>query len=230
MHVTVIGTGYVGTVTGACLSYLGHHVICVDNDTPKIESFREGNLPIYEPHLDEAAGSCRASAAASSSPAELAGAVAAATSSLSRWAPRRCPTGEANLRFLEAAARSIGAAMDDFALPRGGQQIHRPGWLRQPGGDAGAGGHRGSAPGGAAEHPLRSRQQSGIPARGQRRGRLALSRPHCGGRGGRGDAGRDARTLPPLVAQSFDAASGPAAPGRHESGARCSPPRSPARR
>src|SRR5580693_10684210 len=53
MRVTVIGTGYVGTVTGACLSYFGHRVTCVDTDAQKIEKLRRGEMPIYEPGLDE---------------------------------------------------------------------------------------------------------------------------------------------------------------------------------
>ena len=53
MRVTVIGTGYVGTVTGACLAYLGHKVTCVDTDLSKIEKLRLGQTPIYEPGLEE---------------------------------------------------------------------------------------------------------------------------------------------------------------------------------
>jgi UDPglucose 6-dehydrogenase len=53
MRITVIGTGYVGTVTGACLSYLGHYVSCVDSDASKIEKLRCGESPIYEPHLEK---------------------------------------------------------------------------------------------------------------------------------------------------------------------------------
>src|SRR5271170_170622 len=53
MRVTVIGTGYVGTVTGVCLGYRGHHVTCVDTDTEKIERLRAGEIPIYEPNLAE---------------------------------------------------------------------------------------------------------------------------------------------------------------------------------
>ena len=51
MRVTVIGTGYVGTVTGACLAYLGHRVTCVDTDAGKIAQLRRGEMPIYEPGL-----------------------------------------------------------------------------------------------------------------------------------------------------------------------------------
>src|SRR5713226_2738141 len=53
MRVTVIGTGYVGSVTGACLAYLGHRVSCVDTDAEKIAKLQRGQMPIYEPHLTE---------------------------------------------------------------------------------------------------------------------------------------------------------------------------------
>ena len=53
MRVTVIGTGYVGTVTGACLAFLGHKVTCVDTDLSKIEKLRLGETPIYEPGLEK---------------------------------------------------------------------------------------------------------------------------------------------------------------------------------
>src|SRR5690348_4371690 len=53
MRVTVAGTGYVGTVTGACLAYLGHRVTNVDTDEQKIAAFQSGDMPIYEPNLRE---------------------------------------------------------------------------------------------------------------------------------------------------------------------------------
>ncbi|MFY9727772.1 MAG: hypothetical protein WAJ87_19915 [Bryobacteraceae bacterium] len=53
MRVTVIGTGYVGTVTGACLAFLGHRVTCVDTDESKIAKLQRGESPIYEPMLTE---------------------------------------------------------------------------------------------------------------------------------------------------------------------------------
>ena len=52
MKISVIGCGYVGLVTGACLSEIGHHVTCTDNDESKIKTLHKGKLPIYEPHLD----------------------------------------------------------------------------------------------------------------------------------------------------------------------------------
>ncbi|MGN6151110.1 MAG: UDP-glucose dehydrogenase family protein [Lysobacteraceae bacterium] len=52
MRVTIFGTGYVGLVTGTCLAEVGHHVVCVEIDTAKIEGLRNGVIPIYEPGLE----------------------------------------------------------------------------------------------------------------------------------------------------------------------------------
>ncbi|HEY2139948.1 MAG TPA: UDP-glucose/GDP-mannose dehydrogenase family protein [Chthoniobacterales bacterium] len=53
MDISIIGSGYVGLVTGACFSDVGHNVICVDNDPRKVESLQAGKIPIYEPGLEE---------------------------------------------------------------------------------------------------------------------------------------------------------------------------------
>ena len=111
MNVTVIGTGYVGTVTGACLAYLGHHVTCMDTDVSKIDKLRASISPIYEPGLDEliALAKTRGSLEfstdiASSVPTSDVIYIAVGTPPL--------PSGESNLAYLESAARSIGSVMD----------------------------------------------------------------------------------------------------------------------
>jgi UDPglucose 6-dehydrogenase len=52
MNIAVVGTGYVGLVTGTCFAETGNNVICVDIDKKKVDMMREGIVPIYEPHLD----------------------------------------------------------------------------------------------------------------------------------------------------------------------------------
>lgn len=111
MRVTVIGTGYVGTVTGVCLAYLGHRVTCVDTDETKIERLRRGEIPIYEPGLEELLPEAAAKGGVDFStdleePVHQSDVIfiAVGTPSL--------PGGEANLAYLESAARGVGAAMD----------------------------------------------------------------------------------------------------------------------
>jgi len=111
MHVTVIGTGYVGTVTGACLAYIGHQVTCVDADAPKIEMLRRGEMPIYEPGLAELLRVAKTRGGIHFT-TDLAVPAAESDVIFIAVGTPPLPSGEANLCFLEAAARSIGAAMD----------------------------------------------------------------------------------------------------------------------
>jgi UDPglucose 6-dehydrogenase len=53
MNITIVGSGYVGLVTGACFADVGHDVICVDNNLKRIETLRQGLVPIYEPGLED---------------------------------------------------------------------------------------------------------------------------------------------------------------------------------
>ncbi len=111
MRVTVIGTGYVGTVTGACLAYLGHRVTCVDTDPAKIEKLRLGEPPIYEPGLEELIAAA-AERGGIDFETDLAAPVRESDVVFIAVGTPPLPSGEANLAYLESAARGIGAAMD----------------------------------------------------------------------------------------------------------------------
>jgi UDPglucose 6-dehydrogenase len=111
MRVTVIGTGYVGTVTGACLAYLGHRVTCVDTDVAKIEKLRAGHPAIYEPGLGELIG-LAAERGGIDFETDLTGPVRESDVIFIAVGTPPLPSGESNLIYIEAAARGIGAAMD----------------------------------------------------------------------------------------------------------------------
>jgi len=111
MHITVIGTGYVGTVTGACLAYIGHHVTCVDTDAAKIAKLKRGESPIYEPYLMEIV-ELAAQRGGIEFSTDVGPAAAASDVIFIAVGTPPLPSGEPNLEYLEAAARSIGAAMD----------------------------------------------------------------------------------------------------------------------
>jgi len=111
MRVTVIGTGYVGTVTGACLAYLGHRVTCVDTDESKIAKLQRGESPIYEPLLEEIL-KLAAQRGGIDFRTSLVGAAAESDVVFIAVGTPPLPSGEANLVYLETAARSIGAALD----------------------------------------------------------------------------------------------------------------------
>ena len=111
MRVTVIGTGYVGTVTGACLAYLGHRVTCVDTDAGKIAKLQRGESPIYEPLLQEIL-ELAAQRGGIDFHTSIEGAAAESDVIFIAVGTPPLPSGEANLEYLESAARAVGAALD----------------------------------------------------------------------------------------------------------------------
>jgi UDPglucose 6-dehydrogenase len=114
MRVAMIGTGYVGLVSGACFAHFGHHVTCVDKDAEKIAALSRGEIPIYEPGLTELVRSnVRDHRLAFST--ELAEPVAAAEAVfIAVGTPSRRGDGHADLSYVYAAAREIAAALQGF--------------------------------------------------------------------------------------------------------------------
>ncbi|MBD2308620.1 UDP-glucose/GDP-mannose dehydrogenase family protein [Chroococcidiopsis sp. FACHB-1243] len=111
MRVCVIGTGYVGLVTGACLAHIGHHVICVDNNEEKVKLMKAGQSPIFEPGLSEImTGAMQAGTLEFTT--DIAGGVAHGEILFIAVGTPPLPTGESDTRYVEAVARSIGAHLD----------------------------------------------------------------------------------------------------------------------
>jgi UDPglucose 6-dehydrogenase len=115
MKVTVVGTGYVGLVTGACLSEMGNHVVCLDVDERKIRILNDGGIPIHEPGLKEivqrnvAAGRLQFTT-------DIAAAVAHGTMQFIGVGTPPDEDGSADLQYVVAAATSIGRHMTDYKI------------------------------------------------------------------------------------------------------------------
>lgn len=117
MKIGIVGTGYVGLVTGACLAEFGHEVVCMDKDLGKIESLRAGAIPIYEPGLDALVAKnvlerrlCFASEMAEAVDGAQAVFIAVGTPS------HRRGDGYADLSFVHAAARDIAGALNGYTV------------------------------------------------------------------------------------------------------------------
>ncbi|MCA6097339.1 UDP-glucose dehydrogenase family protein [Bradyrhizobium australafricanum] len=116
MKIAMVGTGYVGLVSGACFADFGHQVVCVDKDAGKIEALKHGKIPIYETDLDKLVET-NAAAGRLTFTTELAGAVADADAVfIAVGTPSRRGDGHADLSYVYAAAREIGAALKKFTV------------------------------------------------------------------------------------------------------------------
>jgi UDPglucose 6-dehydrogenase len=111
MRVCVIGTGYVGLVTGACLAHIGHHVICVDNNEEKVKLMKSGQSPIYEPGLSEIMQSA-SHAGHLEFTTDLAAGVAHGEVLFIAVGTPALPNGESDTRYVEAVARGIGSHLN----------------------------------------------------------------------------------------------------------------------
>ncbi len=116
MKIVMVGSGYVGLVSGACFADFGHDVVCVDKHEGKIAALKRGEIPIFEPGLAEIV---RNNVAANrlSFTTELSGAVAGADAVfIAVGTPSRRGDGFADLSYVYAAAREIGQALDGYAV------------------------------------------------------------------------------------------------------------------
>lgn len=112
MRVCVIGTGYVGLVTGACLAHIGHHVICIDNNAEKVKLLQAGQSPIFEPGLLEIMQSASKTGLLEFT-TDLGAGVAHGTILFIAVGTPPLPTGESDTRYVEAVARGIGEHLND---------------------------------------------------------------------------------------------------------------------
>ncbi|CAM3322868.1 MULTISPECIES: UDP-glucose dehydrogenase family protein [Paenibacillus] len=115
MKITVIGTGYVGLVSGVCFSELGNEVICVDHIEAKIEMLNRGEVPIYEPGLQTLIANNREKGRLRFS-TDLRASVKHAEIIIIAVGTPSLPNGQANLSFIEQAASEIGQAMNGYKI------------------------------------------------------------------------------------------------------------------
>src|ERR1035437_3502451 len=110
MRIAMIGTGYVGLVSGACFADFGHQVTCVDKDGDKIAGLRRGEIPIFEPGLD-ALGASNVKPGRLDFATDLTAPVGEADAVfIAVGTPSRRGDGHADLNYVHTAARALAAA------------------------------------------------------------------------------------------------------------------------
>ena len=115
MKLTIIGTGYVGLVTGTCFAEVGHHVICVDNNEAKMKLLQSGGIPIYEPGLEEMVKKNVASGRLSFTSSTAEGVEKSDVVFIAVPTPPQ-EDGSVDLSFIEKVAREIAAAMNGYKI------------------------------------------------------------------------------------------------------------------
>ena len=115
MKITIIGTGYVGLVTGTCFAEMGHQVQCVDNDPHKVAVLQQGGMPIFEPGLEELVQQNVASGRLSFTTSTAAGVEKSEVIFIAVPTPP-LPDGSVDLSFIEKVAREIAQAMTSYKI------------------------------------------------------------------------------------------------------------------
>ena len=112
MKIAMIGTGYVGLVSGACFADFGHDVVCVDKDQAKIDALLVGRMPIYEPGLESLVANNVAAGRLSFTTDIAEGVKGADAVFIAVGTPSRRGDGHADLSYVHAAAREIGETLE----------------------------------------------------------------------------------------------------------------------
>ena len=115
MKLTIIGTGYVGLVSGTCFAEVGHHVICVDNDANKVKMLQGGGIPIYEPGLEEMVKKNVAAGRLKFTNSTAEGVQNSDVVFIAVPTPPQ-PDGSVDLSYIERVARDIAAAMTSYKI------------------------------------------------------------------------------------------------------------------
>ena len=115
MKLTLIGTGYVGLVTGACFAEVGHHVICVDNDEAKIKLLKAGGIPIFEPGLEDIVKKNTAAGRLSFTASTAEGVQKSEVIFIAVPTPPLAD-GSVDLSFIERVARDTATAMSEYKI------------------------------------------------------------------------------------------------------------------
>ena len=115
MKLTIIGTGYVGLVTGTCFAEVGHQVVCVDKDAAKVKVLQSRGMPIYEPGLEELVGKNVAAGRLSFTDSTLAGVEKSDVVFIAVPTPPM-PDGSVDLSFIEGVAREIAQSMTSYKI------------------------------------------------------------------------------------------------------------------
>ncbi len=116
MRLAMIGSGYVGLVSGACFADFGHDVVCIDKDESKIARLERGEIPIYEPGLDELVTRNAREGRLSFSTDLASGVAGAEAVFIAVGTPSRRGDGQADLSYVYAAAEEIAAALSGFTV------------------------------------------------------------------------------------------------------------------
>jgi len=115
MRLTIIGTGYVGLVTGACFAEAGHQVVCVDSDADKVKTLQEGGIPIYEPGLEELVKANTAAGRLSFTASTAEGVAKSDVVFIAVPTPP-LPDGSVDQSFVEKVAREIAGALTSYKI------------------------------------------------------------------------------------------------------------------